>query len=454
MKLKFKLLLGVLLALTAAGGLGKYAMDEIKAVSAAYLYGYPLVIMEETRKASSIHNRSNYLIHQREFPDSDFRAVVRPNVDTLYSFVWFDLKDAPHIISMPDTGDRYYVLPFMDAWTNVFESVGTRTTGNKRQEVMIVGPDFKGDAPAGITSLVKSPTNMVWMIARIQTNNKADIENVADVQQNMAVTSLNAWIKGERSMGGLGVKNNLPKVKPMGIVDSMAPEVFFNQLNSLMAEQLPLADDKNELEKFAHLHIAPGEHFNLSDLNVIQRWAVKFSIKATKDKIRSIVQEKNPNENGWSHMLNIGKYGTNYPLRSVISRFGLGALEPIEASYPNSDVDADGEVYDGSMYRYVMNFPADKLPPVSAFWSLTLYDQEGFMSPNNIDRYSIGDRSNLKFNSDGSLTLYIQHEPPVQGTNNWLPTPNGPFNLLMRLYLVDESYLSGEWNIPAITKVQ
>ncbi len=452
MKPRVKYSIAVIMVIIGLAGAAKMVIDELKVASSAYLYGYPLVIMEETRKGTVETSPANRLIHSLNFPNHNFRLVVRPNVDTLYSTAWLDLSQGPQVLSMPATGDRYYVLPFMDAWTNVFESRGTRVTGNGAQEIAVVGPDFDGELPLGIDSVVKSPTNMVWLIGRIQTNSIEDVVNVGKIQAKMALTPMKAWQSGERFYG---VNRNL-KLKetavPMSIVDNMDAQTFFSQLNKLMGEQLPLAADTPELAKFAHLNISPGKDFQLDSLGMIQRWAVEKAIPLTIVKILQAVGARDANKQGWNIIHDLGHYGTNYRLRTVIARFGLGALPAEEAIYPSTSVDSDGQPYDGNN-NYVLHFSADKIPPVHAFWSLSMYDSEGYFVENEIDRYAIGDRSGLQFNKDGSLDLYIQHLPPNQGTSNWLPAPAEKFKLLLRLYMVDKTYLNGEWTPPGVHKI-
>ncbi|MCJ8321642.1 MAG: DUF1254 domain-containing protein [Colwellia sp.] len=451
MKPKVQYVIGTIVVIIGLAGAAKMVIDEFKLASSAYLYGYPLVIMEETRKGTVETSPANRLIHSLNFPNHNFRLVVRPNVDTLYSTAWLDLSQGPQVLSMPATGDRYYVLPFMDAWTNVFESRGTRVTGNGAQEIAVVGPDFDGEIPPGIDSVVKSPTNMVWLIGRIQTNSVEDVVNVAKIQAKMALTPMKKWQSGERTRG---VNRNLKQKEtadPMSIVDNMDAQTFFSQLNKLMDKQPPLAADTPALAKFAHLNISPGKDFQLASLGIIQRWAVEKSIPLTIEKILQAVGARDANKQGWNVMHDLGIYGTNYRLRTVIARFGLGALPAEEASYPSTSVDSTGQPYDGNN-NYVLHFAADKIPPVDAFWSLSMYDAEGYFVENEIGRYAIGDRSGLQFNQDGSLDLYIQHLPPNQGISNWLPAPAEKFKLLLRLYLVDKTFLNGEWTLPGVHK--
>ncbi len=446
----------VVVVIIGLGLVVKSAVDDLKAAADAYLYGYPLVIMEETRKASENTIEMNVLGHNHEFPDGDFRFVVRPNFDTLYTSASMDLKDGPQVVSMPDTGDRYYVLPFMDAWTNVFARTGTSTTGNGEQEVALVGPDYTGELPEGLTTVIESPTNMVWMLGRVQTNSMEDVAAVAAIQDQMALTPLADWINGDRKRGiTIRLADAQGDVDPMTIVEKMDAQAYFRSLNRLMAEQPPLKDDGPELAKFAHLNIAPGADFQLDNLGWLQAIMVQKALDITRGQISEAMQEDNSNAEGWDVIRSsIGVYGTDYVMRAVIAKFGLGALPPNEASYPTCTKTPDKELLDGSKYNYRLHFAADALPPVDAFWSLTLYDSEGFMKRNEIDRYSIGDRSAMQLNEDGSLDIYIQHKRPDSGISNWLPAPQEEFNVVLRMYLPKDSFINGEWIVPPLEKAK
>lgn len=454
MKKVSKVSLGVI-ALFGLGIVAKSTIVDFNAATSAYLYGYPLVIMEETRKASEKNNTRNVLRHSREFPGADFRLVVRPNQDTLYSPSWIDLKDSPQVISMPDTGNRYYVLPFMDAWTNVFARTGTSTTGNGKKEIALVGPDFKGELPMGLTEVIKSPTNMVWMIGRVQTNSAEDVANVSLLQDQMALTPLADWAEGVRSPGVIRDMSATKSVDPMIVVENMDAQTFFAQLNRLMLEQPAPAADTAELAKFAHLNIGTGVEFKLDELGWLPSNILDVALNITRKKVAAALSGDRSNAEGWQVVRSgIGIYGTNYKNRAGIAKAGLGALPAEEASYPNTWNTADGELLDGSKFNYRLHFAANELPPVDAFWSLTLYDTDGFMNPNEIDRHSIGDRSDIEINEDGSLDLYIQHEEPAAGISNWLPAPQEPFNVLLRLYNPRPSFLNGEWTIPPLEKTK
>ena len=432
---------------------GKTVVDEIKIGASAYLFGYPLVLMDETRKETVAHIGSNRLSHSVNFPNSDFRLLSRPNVDTLYSTAWLDLSQGPLVVSMPETGDRYYVLPFMDAWTNVFARRGTNETGNKAQEIAVVGPEFKGDIPTNIDSVVTSPTNMVWLIGRIQTNNAADVINVAKIQDKMSLTPLNKWRKGDRYKGEASSLMDNAQSDVSQWVDDMDAHTFFTKMNALMEKHPPFAEDVSELNKFSHLNIGPKMIFILDSLNVIERWAVQKSVALTIEKITQAVNAKEANKQGWNIMRNLGTYGTDYKLRAGIARFGLGALPSVEAAYPSSSVDSTGQHYHGRN-NYVLHFEANELPPANAFWSLSMYNKDGFFVDNELDRYAIGDRSELHFNQDGSLDIYIQHKKTTYGSVNWLPAPDSNFNLLLRLYIPKKIFFNETWHIPAVRQIE
>jgi len=410
--------------------------------------------MEETRRASAKTGENNVLRHVRQFPDADFRLVVRPNFDTLYSSAWINLADGPLVISMPDTGDRYYVLPFMDAWSNVFARTGTSTSGNSEQEVALVGPDYVGELPVGLTRIIESPTNMVWLIGRIETNGVDDVAAVRLIQDKMALTPLSDWLKGDRRRG-IGSTLGDASLSPMSVVEQMDAQAFFSRLNQLMAEQSPSQADVSELAKFSYLNIAPGAEFRLDDGGWLQAIMLQKALDITRDKLSESALEDRSNDQGWRVLRSsIGNYGSDYVMRAAIAKYGLGALPPSEAAYPSSSRSADKEPLDGSKYNYRLHFDAGELPPVNAFWSLTAYDSDGYLKQNELSRFSIGERASLQFSPDGSLDIYIQHEPPKSGISNWLPAPKEGFNLMLRLYYPKAAFMNGEWIIPPIEKVE
>ena len=456
-KVKWFLVVAAVFIVIGAVG-ARYGIQIMKDGALAYMYGYPLVLMDATRKAMTDPDGglapSNHLVHIRVFPDPLFRQVVRPNCDTLYSNAWLDLSAEPMVLSIPDMTGRYYVMPFMDAWTNVFAYVGKRTTGNGPGHYLVAGPGWKGTAPQGL-KVVRSPTNMVWLIGRIQTNGKSDFTNVHRLQDQITLTPLHRWQKGEPNPGF--TKKHDPSGSrtrsPAAMVAKMDVKAFFSALNRLMGEQPPADADAPALKTLAEFGIAPGQPFHLEELGLIRRLMLTKAVEVTRSKLYEIIRSDRSSENNWAVIRKgIGDYGTNYSLRALVAMIGLGALAPVEAAYPNADRDGKGQPLDGT-HRYRLHFDAGKTPPVNAFWSLTMYDEHGFLIDNPIQRYAIGDRDALEFNPDGSLDILIQHERPEAKTSNWLPAPAGSFAVTMRLYWPKADFLDGSWKLPPIEQI-
>jgi hypothetical protein len=440
---KLMLIAGAIAGITL---LGQQTLATLKTTANAYLFGYPLVLMEETRKA--MDQTPNTLYHNQTFPDHTFRAVVRPNNDTLYSTSWLDLSSQPQILSVPDTADRYYVMPFMDAWTNVFATVGTRTTGNNSGEFALVGPDWQGELPEGVTR-IDAPTNMVWLIGRIQTNGKQDVSNVAQLQQQFNLTGLEQWQHGERGLAIYESQMAKSKAVPVDIINSMDANEFFGSLNQLMAAQAPSAEDQPLLDAIVDLGIKPSE-MSTFKASGLQQFMMDKALSISRETMLDIANLSRADESGWAVAREgIGEYGTDYKTRAFVGLIGLGALPPAEAIYPNSEADSIGNALHGQ-HNYRIHFAPGQLPPANAFWSLTLYDEQGFMVDNPLQRYAIGDRDKLHYNPDGSLDIWIQNAEPDRKGANWLPSPQGNFSVTMRIYHPQPQALDGRWIIPAI----
>jgi len=437
--------------------------DEASEIAVeAYVYGYPLVLMDVTRRVMTAVPRAgahkapiNQFIHIREFPDYTMTDVVSPNADTLYSTAWLDLSKEPMILSVPDVGKRYYLMEMLYAWTNVFASPGTRTTGNGRGDFAIVGPQWKGKAPADVKE-IKSPTNMVWVIGRTRTNGKEDYAAVRAIQDQYKLTPLSAWSKEYTPPDNAPVAPGIDvKTPPVEQVAKMDAATFFTRLNTLMKDNLPAAADASALNSFTAIGVAPGTPFDLKSLDPAVAKSVEGSVKAAQAKIAADARKPHGKKvNGWDVMTNLGRYGTNYLFRSVVALVGLGANLPEDAIYPRGTEDTDGQPLNGAN-RYVVHFPKGQLPPVNAFWSLTMYNSKQFFVQNPINRYAIGDRDKLKFNDDGSLTINIQHESPgKEMESNWLPAPADSFNMFMRLYWPKKEIVAGAWKMPGVERVK
>lgn len=417
----------------------------------AYVYLYPLVTMEVTRRqVTSLaagqrpsFGPPNEFHHIRAFPAADFRAVVRPNFDTLYSAAWLDLTGGPVVVSVSDTSDRYYMLPMLDMWTDVFASPGKRTTGTGPQELVVVGPGRTHDAADG-RPVLHAPTPWVWVIGRTQTNGPADYPAVHAVQDGLGVTALHPVSHAPD-----------PDVdttsEPLRLVEGMGAVDFFTYACTALMLHPPHSTDFSMLARIAHLGIVPGRPFDPGALDAGALGQLQDGADAAREAIaRTFVGTRT---NGWvTSTQGMGVYGNDYLKRAAITHLGLGANPPEDAIYPLLLTDADGDPVVGEQ-SYVMHFAADEVPPVHAFWSVTMYDAEGFQSANVLDRYAIGDRDPLAFNPDGSLDILIQHTSPGTGQeSNWLPAPLGPLGITMRLYAPKPSALDGRWAPPPVRK--
>ena len=426
----------------------------------AYIYAYPMIMMEITRRVSTnveapIGPKApmNQFAHLRSFPDHTFKEVVRPNADTLYSIVWFDVSKEPQVLSVSDTGGRYYMLPMLDMWTDVIAAPGSRTSGTKAAIFAIVGPKWQGDLLDGVTP-VRSPTNVGWIIGRTQTNGAADYENVHQIQDGYKLTPLNQWGKSYMPPAKVPVNSTWDtKTPPPVQVAKMSAKAYFELFAKLLKDNPPHELDWNMVEQLKQIGIIPGEEFDFSKLSAETRKTLERAVGGAQ----KMIAETQMGEvvNGWQIARELmGNYGTSYLRRAFIALIGLGANVPEDAVYPMSNVDSEGQPYNGS-HRYVIHFEKGELPPVRGFWSLSMYGAEMYFVDNPIRRYAIGDRDKLQYNKDGSLNIYIQHASPGKDKeSNWLPAPEGDFDLVLRAYWPVLEVLTGGWNPPAVKRVK
>jgi hypothetical protein len=433
--------------------------DKIMLGAEAYLYGYPLVMMETTRIQSAKYiGPENQLRMVRQFPNAQFKEVVRPNVDTLYTTAFISMKEGPWAFEMPANNKRYELMPFMDAWTNVFASPGTRTSGNQGATYLLAGPEWNGQVPKGMT-LLKSPTDMVWLIGRTQTNGTADFATVHELQNRLRLTkwlqppdSLSASTDSKRDAQAGWQVSTEPSLPPVAQMKALNTTEFFNRLMKLMVSNPPSPEDAPLLARLAQLEIKPGQAVHLSGSNALSfslgRWIANQRVmKALNTKAQ---------DGSWSYPpLNLGRYGTDYNTRAAVAMVGLGANLPEDAVYPNTALDHQGQALNGK-HRYRLHFAANALPPVKAFWSITAYGADEFLIDNPLQRFAIGDRDPLVFNADGSLDLWVQATPPSQkeAAANWLPVQmSAPFLLNARLYWPEDKALNGQWKMPVVERL-
>jgi hypothetical protein len=418
----------------------------------AYVYLYPLVTMEVTRRqtinveagARPAFGPPNEFHHLREFPSAEFRAVVRPNFDTLYSSAWLDLTAGPVIVHAPDTDDRYYMLPMLDMWTDVFANPGKRTTGTDAKDFVVTGAGYAGEVPDG-KPVIEAPTPWVWVIGRTQTNGPDDYAAVNAVQDGYTITPLNPT-------GHTPDPDQDTTTEALRLVNGMSAVEFFTfACEALMLNQ-PHATDFSILARIANLGIVPGGSFDTSGLDAGVLDEIEAGATAAREAIAANVAHLGAHANGWTLATDtIGVYGNSYLKRATIALGGLGANPPEDAVYPVLLADSNGKPINGE-HDYAIHFDADKLPPVDAFWSITMYDAEGFQAANEIHRFAIGDRDPLAYNPDGSLDIFIQHTNPGPGREtNWLPAPTGPLGITMRLYAPRPEVLDGRWTPPHVS---
>lgn len=420
----------------------------------AYVYLYPLVTMDVTRKVAlhsdpavaGIGAPANTFNHIRAFPTAEMRQVVRPNFDTLYSSAWLDLRAGPVLVSHADTGERFFLLPMLDMWTDVFAAPGTRTSGNRAATFALCPPGWRGELPAH-AQRIDAPTPYVWIIGRTQTNGPSDYAAVHAVQNGFTITS----VSGAAFQATPRDPNVDTATEPLVQVNSMSAPAFFAYATELLALHPPHATDWSILQRLARIGIVRGQPFDPSRTTPEILEEAKRASLATMKELRPTAS---PVVNGWRMKRDGGVFGSAYLQRAMTAMGGLGANVPEDAMYPTTIVDGDGQPLKGEQ-RYVLHFERDELPPAGAFWSVTLYDMDGFQIPNALDRFAIGDRDPLRFHADGSLDLFIQHASPgAEHESNWLPTPaSGPINLTIRLYAPEPEVLDGRWNPPPIRRV-
>jgi hypothetical protein len=440
--------------------------EALSAATDAYIYGYPLVTMDMTRKRltnvaspDAAHAPMGQLLKLRTYPAVDNHAVTAPNADTLYTTTWLDLSKEPWIFGIPDMGDRYYLMPMLDGWTDVFQVPGKRTTGGKAQTYAITGPGWSGTLPAGVTEY-KSPTNMVWILGRIYcTGTPQDYAAVHALQDKFTLVPLSSYGKPYTPPPGVVDPSATDKSKSVrDLVDAMDITNYFNYLAQLMKTNPPAADDAPLVARMAKIGLVPGQDFDPSKLGVFDKEAIRVVPKTSQLKIMEHFKDAGRNPNGWAVFTKTGLYGTDYIQRAFVTAIGLGANRPQDAIYPTSQKDANGKEYDGAGNKYAMHFDKGQFPPANGFWSLTMYDASYFFVPNPINRYTVSSRNKFVTNADGSVDLYLQADSPGKAKEaNWLPAPKAKFIPMLRLYWPKEtppSVIDGSWNPPPVRAAQ
>jgi len=389
----------------------------------------------------------------RSYYPVDSKAVPAPNTDTLYTIAWLDVSKEPSVIKIPDMGDRYYMLPMLDGWSNVFSVPSTRTTGQKAQTYVITGPGWSGALPSGV-SQIKAPTGMVWVLGRIySTGTPEDYVAVHAIQDQITAQPLSSYGRSYSAPAGVVDQKLDMKTPTKEQVDALSTNDFFAYFSELVKTNPPLQGDRLKLDEIAQIGIVPGKDFDSSKLAAYDPVANASVPKLARKKMGELLSAQKLT-NGWQYFTNVGDYGTDYLMRALANWMGPGWNRPQDAVYPISLKSADGSAYDGSKHSYLIHFGKGMMPPVKGFWSLTLYDDQYFLVPNSINRYTLSQRDKLVENADGSVDLYLQSESPGAARQaNWLPAPKGPFTLMLRLYwpsTTGPSLLDGTWQPPLV----
>lgn len=419
----------------------------------AYVYGFPVVEMYRTRYWA-LHDakNKNRLIpnqfgHARNLLDHTYRGVVSPNNDTLYSSAWLDLSREPMVLELPAVKDRYFSFQLMDFFTNNFAIIDKRTTGGKAGTYTIVGPGWKGKLPDGLR--IEAPTPTVWLLGRTLVEGKDDLPNVHALQDQYRLTPLSAW--GKKDGGKAAASKD-----PLPPHDPSKPLQFFATLNAGLRENPPPAREVALMSLFARIGVGPDKTFRANALDPATAKGLERAVAVGRQMILQRARKSGTSINGWNlPPKEIGNYGDDYLLRAQVASWGLAALSPSEAVYFTCYQDDRGNPLSGK-HRYLLRFNKGQLPPVEAFWSVTMYRlPELLLIENPLGRYAIGDRTKgLRYGSDGSLEIHVQHDSPgKERESNWLPAPAGEFSLNLRAYLPRPEARDGTWKIPPIKRL-
>ena len=419
-------------------------------VEDAYVYAFPLVLMDATETSATNTEEAvtgkapvNQFIHSVALANAQFRNVVTPNVDTIYSQVWYDLSEEPMVYELPET-DRFCKVQVLDGWTN------TAAVLDKAGAYAITLSTWEGELPEGVTR-IDVPTSMAWSITRIILSGEEDLPNVYAIQEKMKLMPLSDYISGDTYEPPRGSYSEENDYIPVDKVLSMDPITFFNKANELMVKNPPAAADKEMLEKIAAVNIGPGMEFDTSVLtgDVAENW--KTMLTEIQLKLIKEGQKFSKKLGQWDYFGEpIGDFNTEYAYRALVALAGLGANTVEVALYPKIEQDADGNTLTGEK-SYLLHFESCPQVLEGGFWSVTAYGDDDFLIDNPIDRYCINDRSGLQANDDGSVDVILSEDAP-KNTINWLPVGAGGFHLFMRIYTPDMDALE-TWTAPTITEI-
>ncbi len=443
---------------------------ETKAIAQeGFIYGLPIVmnyaVMYEyavDRNSGQFKAPFNEINNEARVFTYQDTTVITPNSDTPYSIVWMDLRAEPLVLSVPAVeSDRYYSVMLCDGNTFNYGYIGSRATGSEAGDYLVVGPDWKGEQPAGVKQVFRSTTQFSMAVYRTQLFNPEDMPNVVQVQAGYQVQPLSAYLKQPAPPAAPAI--NFPKIDK-----ELVKANFFEYLDFALQFAPPGPEEKEIRAKLARIGIGAGKTFDFKELSLEHKAEVGLAMKEGEAKVEKYLATGNKQINGWKIGSLFGDrafFDGNWLKRAAAAKGGIYGNDAAEAMYPMTKTMADGEPLDGSKHSYTITFPAEQFPPVNAFWSVTMYDGKSqLLIKNPIDRYLINSPMlpGMKQSDRGSLTIYIQKDSPgADKESNWLPAPSGPIYLVMRLYWpwpkeTPPSILppgEGTWKPPAVTKV-
>jgi len=448
---------------------GRPSIAETKTIAEdGFIYGLPIVMNYAVMNEFAVDTNSgqfkapfNQIKNERHVATPEDTAVITPNSDTPYSMLWSDLRAEPLVISVPAVAKpRYYSVQLIDGNTYNFGYIGSRATGFMPGNYLVVGPDWKGATPPGIKKVFASTTPFALILFRTQLINPEDMPNVEKIQSGYIAQPLSAFLKQPAPAPA-------PRISFVPASTAGIKANFYEYLSAAL-EFVPPSPETNDIRaRLASIGIGPGKTFEFKDLSPEHKAAVLLGMKGGDDQVDKFLAAGNKSINGWNVGAFFGDrdfFKTNWVMRAGAAKGGLYGNDAVEAMYPYTRTDGTGETLDGSKHNYTITFPAGQLPPVNAFWSVTMYDGKSqLLIKNPINRYLINSPMlpAMKKNADGSVTLYIQKNSPGKAKeSNWLPAPDDTIYLVMRLYWPKETPPSilppgdGTWKPPAVVQVQ
>jgi hypothetical protein len=424
-----------------------------------YIYGYPLVLMDVMRRMQTAvpfptaeGAPLNQFSHSRFLPEPHTKEAVRPHADSLRSTAWLDVSPQPIVLRIPPM-DRYYLLSIFSVWGDLFETMSPRTTGMEGSCVAFVGPNWHGSLPDGIKRLA-APTETLWINGRIQAAGVEDLQIVHFKQDQFHLTPLSEWGKPPSTHPCPFPPDLDRQITPEQQVESLTAPAFYTRLSRLIPKVPPQARDAPTIRRLAQIGFSPSEDFAFETLSSSTVQAMHAAVAEAKQTIARAAEVPVMKVNNWSLPVHPRRFETDYLSRAVAARNAFWNSLAEDIVVYQTELDKAGDSLKGT-HQYVIHFDQEHVPPVNAFWSITVYDSRRLLPANAIHRHVLGDRDRLRLNPDNSLSIYIQHEWPGTGKDsNWLPAPKAGFDLILQLYWPKSEVLNGIWRPPAVMRVR